>query len=207
MTPNNKKGSPSVAGKAGGIFGKSAGKLFRVKKYPNGRVNYLDPTKIDKPTRERWRNDRPSRTPPAGDTVNSRKLDPNDPNLDPKDREMMEAVEETRKQEGNDSGRNFAALRYIDTDGQERILVTRSDGVHSERMGANFLLDQGIDPKNIKAVYTERSPCDYSASYCDQWMKTHLPGADVSHRFDYGINGTTRSQANGQHRTYRNGLF
>ncbi|MEV5824220.1 nucleic acid/nucleotide deaminase domain-containing protein [Spirillospora sp. NPDC052242] len=207
MTNKKNNGTNGAAGKAGGIFGKSAGKMFRVTKYKDGRVNYLDPTKIDKPTRERWRTDRPSRVPPDGEPVNSRKLDPNDPNLKKEDREMMDAVEDARRQLGNDGGRNFAALRYIDSDGQERILVTRSDGVHSERMGANFLLDQGIDPKNIKAVYTERSPCDYSASYCDQWMKMHIPGADVSHRFDYGINGTTRSQANGFHRTYRNGLF
>ncbi|KAB2347840.1 nucleic acid/nucleotide deaminase domain-containing protein [Actinomadura rudentiformis] len=202
-----KGGTGKVAGEVGGIFGKAGSKLFRFKHSPDGKVLGLDPKNIDPKTRERWRNDRKSQKPGPGDKVTSRKLDPDDPNLDPKDREMMDAVEKSRQERGDSSGNNYAAIRYVDTDGKERILVTNSDGVHSERMGGNYLLDNGIDPNNIRGIYTERSPCDINSSYCDQWIKKHAPNADVSHRFDYGIDGTSKYQANSQHRKYREGLF
>ncbi|GLW65249.1 hypothetical protein Arub01_34930 [Actinomadura rubrobrunea] len=205
--PNKGGGTTKAAGKAAsGIFAKCADKLFRV---PGTKrdVYRLDPKKIDSKTRDEWRKKRPSNKPGPNDKVTSRKVDPYDKNLDPKDRELIDAVKEARRQANADGGDNFAAIRFVDKDGQERILVASSDGVHSERMGANLLLDNGIDVKDIKQIYTERSPCDINPSYCDQWIKRHLPGVDVLHSFDYGINGTSRSQANSEHRKWVRSIF
>lgn len=200
-------GVGSAGGKAaGGIFAKHAGELFRVKGKGDNVIR-LDPEKIGKETREKWRDQRRSRVPDPDTKVNSRKVDLADrDNMSPQDRELVDAVESARRELGDEGGRNYAAIRYLDTDGQERILVTRSDGVHSERMGGNYLLDR-MGAENIRAVYTERSPCNINPSYCDEWMKAHIPNADVSHAVNYGIEGNTRAEGNREHRGYRRGLF
>ncbi|QFG22480.1 nucleic acid/nucleotide deaminase domain-containing protein [Actinomadura sp. WMMB 499] len=199
MTPRGGRGRARSRARnqaAQGIFGKSAGELFRVSG-AKGNVIGLDPTKIGKKTRDGWAKKRPSRVPPEGDRVKSRKIDPDSPNLSRRDREMADAIKATRKHNGHDRGsNNYAAIRYIDSDGNRRILVTHSDGVHSERMGANYLLDQGIPKRNILDLATERSPCDKRSAYCDQWMKLHIPKTPSTHYTDYDINGTSRSAAN-----------
>lgn len=101
---------------------------------------------------------RPSKKATPETKASSRKLDLSDrDDLSPKDREMVDAVENLRREVGDDRGNDYASIRYIDGDGAERILVTRSDSVHSEGMGGNYLLDR-LGPDKIKAVYTERSP-------------------------------------------------
>jgi hypothetical protein len=122
------------------------------------RIIGLDPTKISKETRDGWRKKRPSKKATPETKASSRKLDLSDrDDLSPKDREMVDAVENLRREVGDDKGNDYASIRYIDGDGAERILVTRSDSVHSEGMGGNYLLDR-LGPDKIKAVYTERSP-------------------------------------------------
>ncbi|MEV5828742.1 nucleic acid/nucleotide deaminase domain-containing protein [Spirillospora sp. NPDC052242] len=190
-------------GRAAGVFGKVAGKLFVV---PNrkGKVVVLDPKSIDSDTRARWRRERKGG---GGETVQSRKLDPNDPNLDDRDREMLDAIAKARLHAGDDNpGVNYNAIRYIDGNGEERILVSRSDGVHSERFATNFLLDDNVRKEDIKDLVTERGPCVKNPA-CSQWVLRntadqdgngayHNP-ANVAHVADYqaGSNLNNNRQA------------
>jgi hypothetical protein len=195
-----KKGGGAVGEVAGGLFVKQAKELFRVGK--SKKIIGLDAEKVDAKTRQKWRDKRQSQKAQPDTKVSSRKIDPEDPNLPPEEKELVDAVREAVRQDEYSGGKNYAAIRFIDTDGQERILVTRSDGVHSERMGGNYLLDR-IGPENVKMVYTERSPCNFSSSYCDEWMKLHIPDAEVRHGFNYGIEGTSKAEANKQVRAHR----
>ncbi|WP_019632922.1 nucleic acid/nucleotide deaminase domain-containing protein [Actinomadura atramentaria] len=201
------KGRSHVAGQASrGVFPKMAGELFRIGK--GKKVTGLDPSKLKKEIRDEWSGRRKGKIK-GRNSVNSKKIDPHDPNLNARDRELVDAIRDARKQLGNDKpGSNFAAIRYIDGNGEERILVTHNRGMHSERYGANYLLDDGVPNGNIKDVLSERSPCILSPC-CDGWLGEHTSGANVKHIVDYqiGDNAGKNHRANTQMRHWTRSIF
>ncbi|GAA2739492.1 MULTISPECIES: nucleic acid/nucleotide deaminase domain-containing protein [Kitasatospora] len=82
---------------------------------------------------------------------------------------------------------NYAALHY--QDGQRNfILVARSDflnNAHSERRIGAPILDAMQGP-GVRALYSERAPCDSKLSNCGSWLHEKFPHlTDVSHSIDY----------------------
>ncbi|MFV2173378.1 nucleic acid/nucleotide deaminase domain-containing protein [Actinomadura sp. LOL_016] len=195
MTPRGRR--RHLAGqRSGGVFGKAAGELFTIPQH-KGKSNFLDPTKINRRTRQEWGRQRPGG---GADKVPSRKVDPNDPHLPPKDRELLDAIAKARLNNKDDNPRvNYDAVRYIDRNGDERILVTRSQGMHSERMGINYLLDDGVPDHQIKDLITERAPCVKNPS-CERWLAVNTSSTSpptVGHIVDYqgGTNLNNNRQA------------
>lgn len=201
------KGATGLAAKgARGIFGKAVKDLFRLsKRNVKKEVHYLPPTKQARARAARYGLPK-GRGGVRGPHVTSTKIPPGSSDL-------ARATEDARRMDKYAGGKNYAAYRYIGKDGQERILVSSSEGTHSERVGGAFLKEQ-MEKGNItdvSEVYTERSPCQPDTGYCDEWLYHHFardnPGFKVTHSHDYGINGTTKGQANVAVRNHAKGLF
>lgn len=76
------------------------------------------------------------------------------------------------------NGGNYAAGRYVDESGKEMILVTNSEGPHSERTMGYPLLKAGKQD-NLDSLYTEREPCQGAPSWCDKWTAKYF-GEDLN---------------------------
>ncbi|MGE7433653.1 nucleic acid/nucleotide deaminase domain-containing protein [Kitasatospora sp. NPDC001175] len=130
-----------------------------------------------------------------GEKVHSDKID--DPT------ELSRAVEEARRGESDYKGKNYAALRYKDKDG-EFIVVGRSGDLrsHSERSIGKPLL--GGKEQNVKELYTERAPCQKNAN-CERWLARHFEphnsDLSVSHGVEYN-NSIPQKDRDWAHRAY-----
>ncbi|MEU8800537.1 nucleic acid/nucleotide deaminase domain-containing protein [Spirillospora sp. NPDC048819] len=112
----------------------------------------------------------------TGPNVRTRKVD-RDSN------DLARAVDDARRHSGDKSGRNFAAFRYIDKNGEERIMVARSDGRHSEKRAGMEILERG---GKLKEVYTERQPCDVPGAWCEEWIPRYFRNkVDVTYSYPY----------------------
>ncbi|RKE20221.1 nucleic acid/nucleotide deaminase domain-containing protein [Streptomyces sp. TLI_171] len=104
---------------------------------------------------------------------------------------------------------NYAALHYQDGE-RNFILVSRSDflmGAHSEQRIAAPILEHMQGP-NIRALYTERAPCDAPRSNCGAWLHKTFPHlTDVSHSFDYSDDHTDHTNYLGRLKQRRAQLF
>ncbi|TDD25207.1 hypothetical protein E1287_37485 [Actinomadura sp. KC06] len=120
--------------------------------------------------------------------------------------DMARAVDDARRHNGDGSGRNYAAFRYIDKDGNERIMVARSDGRHSEKRAGMEILERG---GKLKEVYTERQPCDIPGAWCEEWIPRYFGNKlDVTYSYPYDndIPGS-KSSANSAVKRYAGGLL
>jgi Xanthomonas XOO_2897-like deaminase len=191
---------------ARGIFGKAVKDLFRLsRKNVKKEVHYLRPTREAKARAARYGLPK-GRAGVRGPHVKSSKIPAGSSDL-------AKATEDARRINKYKGGKNYAAYRYIGKDGQERILVSSSDGTHSERMGGAWLKEQ-MEKGNVlgvSEVYTERSPCQPDTGYCDEWLYHHFardnPDFRVTHSHDYGINGTSKGQANTAVKNHARSLF
>lgn len=170
-----------------------AGKVHELK---GGRTVPLDPKdesgihglvgkddKVRDPSDEQMRNDYHSRKDPNNpgeQGVSSTKI------KEPSD--LSSAVEEARRANKDYGGRNYAALKYRDEEGNEFILVGRSHNLrsHSERSIGKPLL--GGKEVNVKELYTERAPCQANEN-CERWLGRYFakqnPDLKVTHGVDY----------------------
>ncbi|MER7196682.1 hypothetical protein CG723_40910 [Streptomyces sp. CB01635] len=102
-------------------------------------------------------------------------------------------------------GGNYAAGRYQDPSGKEMVLVTNSEGPHSERtLGYPILKAEKQD--NLTEVYTEREPCQGRPSWCDKWTAKYF-GSDleVTHSAKY-LNSEEPKIRDVEHEKYRSQL-
>lgn len=117
MGNGSKKGAgEEIAAKGAGIFGKAAEELFELPNKAGKRIHFLRPIKSNhvhargyRLPRLRKGEKRPvAKYEPAGDAQ----------------QDLRDAVNLARRH-NKDTGGNYAAYRYIDKDGNERILVAR----------------------------------------------------------------------------------
>lgn len=198
-------GKSKVPKKVPGVFGKAAGELFDIPGH-KGKAKGLRADDLPQKKVTDWGK---TRKGGGDDMVDSRKVDYKDPNIDPRDKEMADAIAQARLNEGhNKPSINYNAVRYIDGNGDERILVSHSRGMHSERVVINYLLDDGVPPENIREVMTERSPCIKSPN-CSKWLAVNVPGIKSSHLVDYqmGDNANSNYNATKGVRSWTNDIF
>jgi Xanthomonas XOO_2897-like deaminase len=66
---------------------------------------------------------------------------------------------------------------------------------HAERRAANILRSYGIEPHQVKRIYTELHPCSLQGRRCDLLLRNTFPGAGVEYSYEYG--DTRRSRRAG----------
>jgi len=94
----------------------------------------------------------------------------------PEETELGQAAMAARIADGYTGGRNYAAFRCVDSNGNVFIIAGSSaPGTHSERVLGIPALEGGF---TVTDVYTERQPCDDSGSYCGTWLQNYF-GEDV----------------------------
>ncbi|MFJ5922641.1 nucleic acid/nucleotide deaminase domain-containing protein [Kitasatospora sp. NPDC092948] len=156
-----------------------------------------------------------SKIPPVGDpAVHSRKVRDGGTELARATQRARYAEKDfgrgiTPKNPANRARSNYAALHY--QDGQRNfILVARSDFLnqaHSEQRIAAPILEKLQGP-NIRALYTERAPCDQPRSNCGSWLHKTFPHlTDVSHSFDYSDDHTPHTEYLGRLKQRRKQIF
>ncbi|PRH79293.1 hypothetical protein C6N75_10205 [Streptomyces solincola] len=142
---------------------------------------------------------------PANPRVASRRLGRSETS------DLAYATQLARYSKKDYKGGNYAAANYIDSSGNEVILVGHSKGVHSERTIGYPVLRHGKQG-GVQSLYTEREPCQQSGSWCDQWLGKHF-GKDLevthSHSYDQSPVDDKRPspyKIDGEHRAYRRNL-
>ena len=109
------------------------------------------------------------------------------------DSDLSQRVIQERVKARDFNGGNYAAVEFVNQDGDLEVYAMRSlrtergvRGVHSEVRLIEGLAQQGIDPSRVTRLYTERSPCVTGAN-CTTYLRERLPpGAKVTWSFDYG---------------------
>ncbi|MFI6514812.1 nucleic acid/nucleotide deaminase domain-containing protein [Spirillospora sp. NPDC050679] len=204
--PGGGSGGPKgAAGKAaGGIFGDVASDLFRLGKNGNKNIDFLNPSPKVRDKAKKYG------LPPSGGKrrphIQSQKIPPGSTDL-------AEATQKARRHQNDTSAKNYAAYRYIDKNGQEHILVGRSQGTHSERSAGAALLDEikKGNVREVKEVYTERAPCSPKKGNCDEWLQEHLrskyPKFKSSHSWNYDGTDGTNAQVSAKIKKYAKGLM
>jgi hypothetical protein len=207
---NTKKKAVANAASEGadGIFGKAAKKLFRLPDVDGKKVDFIPPAKNVKDAAKKYKlpkKNKGNKDQPRPH-VQSKKIDPGSSDL-------AKATQEARRREGDDGAKNYAAYRYIDKNGEERILVGRSEGTHSERSAGSFLLDEmkNGNVKSVTEVYTERAPCAPPKGHCAQWLHANFqqvnPDFAVSHSWNYDGTDGTNDQVSDNIRKYAANLL
>lgn len=124
--------------------------------------------------------------------------------VDPRTHDLAVKVNERRKAQGDKSKKNYAAFEFEDENGDKRVEIGRSAGVHSERVVGVPLLDkqhrldeqrkhdiaEGRDPgpdRKIKVtrMYSERDYCNQQVPNCNDWTRHYFPDAERSYAFEY----------------------
>ncbi|MFJ6821988.1 nucleic acid/nucleotide deaminase domain-containing protein [Streptomyces niveus] len=134
---------------------------------------------------------------PSKDTarVTSRRVDPGSTDL-------SRATQIARYHNSDWGGGNYAAGRYVDGSGKQMILVTNSEGPHSERTLGYPILKAG-KKDNLTELYTERQPCQGSPSWCDKWTAKYFdPELKVTHSQSY-LNSDPPNIRDVEHEKYR----
>jgi hypothetical protein len=91
-----------------------------------------------------------------------------------------------RKANGVVGATNVAVFEYETKKGLKTISRSSERGVgHAERIVAKALEDQGIKPEQVRRIYSELEPCDIPGGYCDNFIKTTYPQADVTYTYPY----------------------
>jgi hypothetical protein len=123
--------------------------------------------------------------------------------------DVREAIK-NKKGKSEYGGRNYAALRHRDADGNEFILVGRSSGKrsHSERSIGHPIINSGM-VGGVRELYSEREPCQ-ADSTCDRWLERHFhrqnPNIDYSHGVTYDNSVSNEDGRDGPHQEYRRQL-
>ncbi|MCQ4079463.1 hypothetical protein NGB36_02315 [Streptomyces sp. RB6PN25] len=129
--------------------------------------------------------------------------------VDPGSTPLSMATAQARRADGEAAyGRNYVAFHYRDEgSGHNFILVGRSIPykAHSEQYAGIPFLEKGIGG-NVKAVYTERAPCDFGRN-CQSWLGRYFNNGqpEVSHSFNYAKDKDVREH--GELSSYLLGLF
>ncbi|MFF3172910.1 nucleic acid/nucleotide deaminase domain-containing protein [Streptomyces sp. NPDC057900] len=119
--------------------------------------------------------------------------------------DLSQATQIARYHNSDWGGGNYAAGRYVDSSGKQMILVTNSEGPHSERTLGYPILKAGKQD-NLKALYTEREPCQGAPSWCDKWTAKYFkPDLEVTHTAKY-LNSDIPKIRDAEHEAYRSQL-
>ena len=98
------------------------------------------------------------------------------------------------RQENNITGaRNIAVYEY-ENNGQLCTIVgasQRNQG-HAERLIAKELENMGIQPAQVRRIYSELEPCSIPGGYCKRFLQSEFPQADVTYSFEYGLTQESR---------------
>ncbi len=94
-------------------------------------------------------------------------------------------AKERRTAGGIRSGANVAVYEYLQ-DGVTKTKLfksvqTKTTSLHSEDVAAIWLKKQGIDPANVKRVYSEFHPCNV----CDPNVRSAFPNAAIEYSWPY----------------------
>lgn len=98
------------------------------------------------------------------------------------------------RQENNITGaRNIAVYEY-ENNGQLSTIAGASqiNQGHAERLIAKELENMGIQPAQVKRIYSELEPCSIPGGYCKRFLQTVFPQADVTYSFEYGLTQESR---------------
>jgi deoxycytidylate deaminase len=100
--------------------------------------------------------------------------------------EGLSAIAKERRAAGGvRSGANVAVYEYLQ-DGVTKTKLfksvqTKTTSLHSEDVAAIWLKKQGIDPADVKRVYSEFHPCNV----CDPNVRSAFPNAAVEYSWPY----------------------
>ena len=73
---------------------------------------------------------------------------------------MAQVAMDHRMRNGVDPGRNVAVFRVGGgEDAHYFVSANEPGGLHSEEILHNHFVENGIDPKSVSGIYTERAPC------------------------------------------------
>ncbi|MFI1018176.1 nucleic acid/nucleotide deaminase domain-containing protein [Streptomyces sp. NPDC020965] len=89
-----------------------------------------------------------------------------------------------------------AAFEYVDGIGTRQV-VTEATGPglgHPEEIIWTRLSGAGVDPAQVRRVYSELQPCLMPGHYCAVWMQKAFPQAEFTHSFDYGDTAASREE-------------
>ncbi len=50
----------------------------------------------------------------------------------------------------------------------------------------------GIQPAQVRRIYSELEPCSIPGGYCERFLQTVFPQADVTYNFEYGLTQESR---------------
>ena len=64
---------------------------------------------------------------------------------------------------------------------------------HAERIIARELEAAGVDPSQVRRIYSELEPCSVPGGYCAAFIDRTYPNAVVTHSFEYGATKASRS--------------
>ncbi|BFH17775.1 hypothetical protein WJ0W_001802 [Paenibacillus melissococcoides] len=108
---------------------------------------------------------------------------------------------EERIARGDKSAKNYAIFEYIDNNGKLAYKVASSEGKvvdgkfvegrHSEKVIHDYLQSEGIDPSQVKRIYSERDFCDLAGHNCSELVNKYYPKAEKSFSYPF----STKEQA------------
>ncbi len=147
--------------------------------------------------------------------------------VDPNTFDLAKRVNQRRKQTGDESGNNYAAIEYLDENGKKKVVIGHSDGPHSERVIGKPLLErqrqldlereraiaEGRDPGperkiKVQRIYSERDYCNQPNPNCNAWTRHYFPDAERYHAFEYDhYTPGSKAQGNRDHEDHRRSIF
>ncbi|RRJ67492.1 hypothetical protein EHV15_09800 [Paenibacillus oralis] len=102
---------------------------------------------------------------------------------------------EERIAKGDKSAKNYAIFEYIDNNGNLTSKIANSEGKvvdgkfiegrHSERVLHEYLQSEGIDPSQVKRIYSERDFCNLKGHNCSKLIFENYPNAEKSYTYPF----------------------
>jgi hypothetical protein len=105
--------------------------------------------------------------------------------------DLSETAIQFRERENYWGDRNVAVVEFVDKQGDLQVIPILSGKKHSEKLLIESLRGFGIEPSQIKRIYTELNPCSYAG--CSRYIQKVAPQAKVTWSFEYDYPGTSEA--------------
>ncbi|MBS5913776.1 MULTISPECIES: nucleic acid/nucleotide deaminase domain-containing protein [Paenibacillus] len=109
--------------------------------------------------------------------------------------DLSRKIIEERIAKGDKSAKNYAIFEYIDNNGNLTSKIANSEGKvvdgkfiegrHSERVLHEYLQSEGIDPSQVKRIYSERDFCNLKGHNCSKLIFENYPNAEKSYTYPF----------------------
>jgi len=121
--------------------------------------------------------------------------------------DLSQLVIEYKKQKNIAGGANVAVFEY-EKNGVLMYAISESiPPKHSEQIIHKKLTEElGINPSQVKRIYSEREPCTLRAWNCKKLIQKNYPHAETTYSFEYG-DEESRKRGNKEHKKATSQLF